>query len=385
MSGEKLPSEVENTQELTSGPKSTVTPAIALAFVIIALLGVLIAMAVRGGFMRSAPQEADLTQAKAALATLNDNINQQRLSLGLSPLAGSSEPIEDIASRLKKDAEALVALATSYQRMLTEKDGELSARSAEIIRSEKIRQSLSAENSRLQADLNRALVATSDLDLLRRDLLDAKSQRDALSAELAAARQKMLTMSDGALKDDFANLQRQLEETRRAKDFFEARVKELEAELAKAKLFASSESELLPAAVQLFRSLRKLENLPDSAISSAYSGLAVDLGANVLQTLNFATGSSALAPADSEAIRTLVNDTPDGDLLLAIGYASETGNVDSNRTLSSDRATAAAELISSIKRPGQLTQAVYLGQTDRFGSRVPERNQLVEIWRIRKK
>ena len=109
------------------------------------------------------------------------------------------------------------------------------------------------------------------------------------------------------------------------------------------------------------------------------------LGADVRKTLSFATGSSALPPADEEAIRSLVTEIPDGDLILAIGYASETGNVDSNRTLSSDRATAAAQLISSIKRPGQLTQAVYLGQTDRFSSRIPERNQLVEIWHIRKK
>jgi hypothetical protein len=30
-------------------------------------------------------------------------------------------------------------------------------------------------------------------------------------------------------------------------------------------------------------------------------------------------------------------------------------------------------------------QAVYLGQTDRFSSRVPERNQICEVWRIRRK
>jgi flagellar motor protein MotB len=59
--------------------------------------------------------------------------------------------------------------------------------------------------------------------------------------------------------------------------------------------------------------------------------------------------------------------------------------VDSNRVLSSDRATAVAQSFSANKRPGQLVQAVYLGQTDRFSSRIPERNQLVEIWRIRKK
>jgi len=83
-------------------------------------------------------------------------------------------------------------------------------------------------------------------------------------------------------------------------------------------------------------------------------------------------------------VRKLIGDIPDGDLVLAIGYASETGNVDKNRTLSSDRATAVAELYAAAKRPAQLVQAVYLGQTDRFSSKSPERNQLVEIWRIRK-
>ena len=45
-------------------------------------------------------------------------------------------------------------------------------------------------------------------------------------------------------------------------------------------------------------------------------------------------------------------------------------------------ATAVAEALNSVKHPGQQVQAVYLGQTDRFGSRTPESNQLCEIWQI---
>ncbi len=81
----------------------------------------------------------------------------------------------------------------------------------------------------------------------------------------------------------------------------------------------------------------------------------------------------------------MVSEVPDGDLVLCVGYASETGDVDNNRILSSDRATAAAQFFSNEKRPQQFVQAVYLGQTDRFSSRIPERNQIVELWRIRKK
>jgi outer membrane protein OmpA-like peptidoglycan-associated protein len=338
-------------------------------------------MVLKNGSWRSTPSDADVSALQAEANALRSEYNRERVAMGLRPVEGDSEAIEEVAGRVKKDADTLVALATSYQRMLAEKDSELTARNAEILRLERLRQSLSAEITRLQGELQRSMVNGSDNDLIRRDLADLKAQRDALAAELNEARQK----NSGVSAEDYADLKRQLEETQRAKEFFEARVQELEGDLSKAKLFASSENELLPAAVELFRSLRKLENLPDSEISSAYSSLAVALGADVLKTLNFATGSSALAAADDEAVRNLVAEIPDGDLLLAIGYASETGSVDSNRTLSSDRATAAAQLISSVKRPGQLTQAVYLGQTDRFSSRIPERNQLVEIWHIRGK
>ncbi len=375
----------EDAENIDDAKKSNLPPAVALAFVIIALLGVLIVMVLKNGSLVSSATGDDLGSLQAEVDARRSELNRQRVAMGLSPLDSNAEPIGDIANRLKKDADSLVALASRYQEMIAEKDKELSAKISELLTSEKLRQSLYAENSRLQNELNRALIGGSDADRLRLDLVDLKAQRDALSGELAALREKMKTMSGGVSSEDYAELQRRYEEARRAKDFFEARVKELQGDLSKAKLFASSENELLPAAVELFRNLRLLEGKPDSQISQEYSSLGVKLGANVLKTLNFATGSSTLSPADQEAIGGLVGEIPDGDLILAIGYASETGSEDSNRTLSSDRATAAAQLITSVKRPGQFTQAVYLGQTDRFSSRIPERNQLVEIWHIRKK
>ncbi|MGL5016673.1 MAG: hypothetical protein ACRDBP_00945 [Luteolibacter sp.] len=368
-----------------SASKSNLPPAVALAFVIIALLGVLIVMVLKNSNILKSSSTADLSALQAEANALRSEYNNQRIAMGLRPIEGTSEPIEEIAGRVKKDADSLVALAGSYQKLLSEKDNELTARNAEILRSEKLRAALTADNTRLQTDLQRALVGASDMDLLRRDLVDVKAQRDALAAELKELREKMLTMSAGVSPDDYADLQRRFEETLRAKEFFEARMKDLEGDLNKARLFARSENELLPAAVELFRSLRRLQGRSDSEIASAYSELGVNLGANVVQTLSFATGSSALTAADDAAIRALVDRIPDGDLLLAVGYASETGNVDANQTLSSDRATAAAQLITNIKRPTQLTQAVYLGQTNRFSSRIPERNQIVELWHIRKK
>ena len=391
MSDEKLPegnhNEAGSEDALAAGTtsKPSLPPAVALAFVIIALLGVLIVMVLKSGTFSSGSDDGRLSSLQADVDARRAELNRQRIAIGLSPIEGASEPIGDIAARLKKDADSLVALAERFQQMIEEKDRLLSASNLQLLDSEKIRQSLYSENNRLQSELNRALIGGADTDRLRRDLVELKAQRDALADELAAVRQKMLSMSAGASAEDYADLKRRYDETLRAKEFFEAQVNELKGSFSQAKLFASSESELLPAAVELFRNLRLLEGQPDSEIASAYSSLAVKLGADVKKTLSFATGSSVLTPADEEAIRSLVTDIPDGDLIMAIGYASETGNVDANQILSSDRATAAAQLISSIKRPGQLTQAVYLGQTDRFSSRIPERNQLVEIWHIRKK
>lgn len=366
--------------------KIPMPPTPALIFVIMALLGVLIAVVVRGVMSNpSSVSAADITHLQAEVDARRSELNRQRMALGYAPLEGTSEPIDDIATRLKADADTLVALAGRFQEMLAEKDSEITAKNAEWLRSEQLRQTLTSENSRLQAELGRALVAGSDSDRLRSDLANLKSQRDALADELNATLEKLKTTTAGVSPEDYAVLERRLEEALRARDFFEARAKQLEGDLSKAKLFASSENELLPAAVQLFRSLRELEGRPDSELTTAYSNLGVELGASVLHTLPFATGSAGLTPADEEIVRRLVSELPDGDLLLVVGYASETGNEDKNRKLSSDRATAVAELYSSLKRPTQLVQGVYLGQTDRFSSRIPERNQLCEIWRIRKK
>lgn len=365
-------------------PKLVMTPAVMLAVLIIVLLGVLIFMVLRNGMYQPTADPAEITELQAQANALRSQLNRERMALGLRPLAGGSEPMEDIAARLKKDADTMVALAGSFQSLLGEKDLELTAKSAELLRSEQLRQSLAAEATRLQGELQRALVNNSELDLLRRDLTTMKAQRDALASELDATRKELAAKGQGVSKDDMADLQRRFEETLRAKEFFEAKVKELQGDLSKAKLFANSENELLPAAVELCRKLRKLENMPEAEIATAYSSLGAQLGANVLHKFNFATGSSGLSAADQETIRNMVADIPDGDLVLAIGYASETGNVDHNRTLSSDRATAVARLYESVKRPAQLVQAVYLGQTDRFSSKTPEANQLVEIWRIRK-
>lgn len=364
---------------------ASVPPWAILAFIIIALLGAVVAVMLRNSSGARGGEDANLARIKAEYNALLGEYNKDRASVGMSPIATDSEPIEDIANRLKRDTDSLVGLASSYQNFMAEKDAELMARNAKILSGEKLRADLIEESRRLRGELQQALANGADTAGLRQALDQSKSRADALRAELDAANDRIKSMANAVSSEDFTDIKRRLDETTRAKEFFEARVKELESTGSKVKLFASSENELLPAAVELVRSLRKIENTPGSDILSVYKNFGVELGADVLRTITFATGSSTLSPADEAAIRELPAMTPEGDLLIAIGYASKTGNVTSNQTLSSERATAVAQMIESIKRPGQETQAVFLGQTDRFSSKVPERNQVVEIWQVRKK
>lgn len=355
------------------------------ALAVLALVGVLVVVNLRGRRGGGASSEAELRELKAKVSAAESKLNARRAEMGLGPVLGTGEPVEDVAARLKQDAETMVALAKTFQTAIAEKESEISAKNAEILRAEQLRKALMEESRGLREQLGKALVGGSESEALRRELEGLRPQRDALAAEVAKLKQELQAAAGGVPSAEVDDLKRQLAESRRERDFFEARMKELEAETTKARLFADSENELLPAAVQLFRSLRELEGKPDAEITAAYSGLGVSLGANVLQKFDFATGSSGLTPELSEKVKSLVSEIPDGDLMFVVGYASETGNVDANRKLSSDRATAVAELFSSVKRPGQQVQAVYLGQTDRFSSRIPERNQIVEIWRVRKK
>lgn len=375
-----------------AGKAAPLSPAIlVLGFVVMVLLGILVVQSFkqRG---TSSTDDAALAPIRAELEARRSELDRQRAELGLSPFGGSTsgETADQIAARLKKDADLLAATASQLQSMLTESNTLLSQKNADLLTSEQARQSLMNQIAKLQTDLNRALVDGSSVDLLKRQLTDVSAKRDAILAELEAARAKLADTANRPSSETLADLQRRLDEATRAKGFFETRVKELEAKVAELEsklrsqnLFAKSENELLPAAVELFRSLQKLENQPDSEISAAYSGFGVNLGANVVRKLTFPTGSSVPAPEDEVAIKSMTGALPDEGLILVVGYASETGNVDANRTLSSDRATAVAQLLDSTKLPNQKVQAVYLGQTDRFGSKFPERNQLCEIWQIR--
>ncbi len=207
--------------------KSKLSSPVALTFVILALLGVFLATWFKNGAAHRVATPAELSTLQAQANALRSEYNRERSAMGLRPIESDSESLEDIAARVKKDTDSLIALAVTYQKMLGEKDSELTAKNLEALRSENLRLGLTNENTKLQAELKRA--SAGGAELLQRDLESAKNQRDALAAELASARQKIESMATTATADDVADLKRRLEETLRAKEFFEARAKTLEA------------------------------------------------------------------------------------------------------------------------------------------------------------
>jgi len=219
--------ETEASEEVVAqAPAQGINPGIvAVAFVGIAVSGVLLMMTLKNSVLeKSSPSDDRLTALQAEV----DDLHRERDALGQAPLPGGAASSDDIAARMKNDIDSLVVLAGGAQQILADKDAALAAKNSALADSEKARIALNAEVSRLNEELRRSAGNGSDAEMLRADLATLATQRDALAAELAATKAKLETLGNGVAADDFADLKRRFDENLRAKEFFEARVKELE-------------------------------------------------------------------------------------------------------------------------------------------------------------
>lgn len=208
--------------------KALASPRALLLFAGALLLGILIAMALR-------PKPANnlfsgdpaIAAAKADLDARRNELNRQRVAHGLPPLGGSgnTEPIEDVASRIKQDVTTLIELSGRYQQLLAESDAAVAENRKALADSEKTRQMLLEENSRLMTEREKVISANASSDLQRTQLEQATKELDSLRKRLANTENRPTEAS-------FESTKRQLEEANRAKSFFENRAKELEAKLA---------------------------------------------------------------------------------------------------------------------------------------------------------
>lgn len=228
MSDDRAPSHAVISQAEEGGTLKSVVVApvknsqsiLALALVIAALFTVVLILSFHNRTVRDSSVGADVE-------TLEVGENFSGLDIDFAP-DGTEVESGVLIGRIKRDAETLAALVETYEEALAAKDHELGLKNSERAGSEAYRQTLTAEMERLKSELQAARAGGSDADLLRTELGEIKIQRDGLITDLSAARSEVEALQVLSAARNYDDLNRRFEETLRAKEFFEGRVKELE-------------------------------------------------------------------------------------------------------------------------------------------------------------
>ncbi len=142
-----------------------------------------------------------------------------------------------------------------------------------------------------------------------------------------------------------------------------------------------SSDDLGSQAKALYARLKEVKGSQNEELVQIYEKINSDLGATSQLRIKFSTGQSEVNADDQARIKVLISQAQEDSLFLAVGYADQSGNASANRALSETRAAKVAKALQGSLENGDV-QAVYLGETDRFGA--PAENRVVEIWEIKK-
>lgn len=299
-----------------------------------------------------------------------------------------------LISNIQRDAEALTQFLTASQAELSRLRGsevaqqdlyaKLGALQTDLAQARGAQAQLAGVQAQLQAanariqQLSEQLASSIDngtAQRLRDRIAGIQEERESLRQQLAQARADQAGMVDA---DQLTEFQKLIPENRRLR----AELQELRSRLDSAKNLFVTRDNLSPVASRLFSELVRLEGNDRSGLNNAYRRLEQDMDARVMETAGFATGSSALKSEHEDHIKNVIAASPEGAFFLVVGYASKSGDNQSNRELSRKRSIRTASVVNYLKRSGQKVQAVYLGETSRFG---PDNrsNQVCEVWEIR--
>ena len=311
-------------------------------------------------------------------------------TLGSPTLAGRAS---ELADRLGADAAALVGMVAELSERVVLAEDEL--RGTRALYTSALRKLGQLEQEANTANLRTAEIVALELQLAEAlALLDIEQRKsNALMAKLAASPDPATLREAQAMRDAFAAELRdakvklaedKLEKERLMADLDAAVVKLAETEIAleDTALFIDSIEVLPAAAKQLFLELSRLETVNRSELEKNYQMIREKIGARVVDTVNFATGSSKINPTKSANIQSAIASAGENSFFLVVGYASKTGNFDLNKELSSARATAVATLVDEVVKPNQMVRAVFLGQTDRFSTSNVLEDQICELWEV---
>lgn len=413
MSDDKSPE--PTTPDASSSTKTSATPTgnqnliIGLVLGAVILLLFLIVIQMNG---RSRGGSTELDELKTELSSTRQRVNEERSLLGLPPLGSASgDTIEALAIRISADSTQLAGKVSQLH-------GALANQEARLATADATRQALTKQITDLQNQLDQARLMAGDTARLQIKLNDTQTLLEASNRQLQTLREQLNTAPSQA---QIAALTKRLEDALAARDNYEAQANDLtrqlqgmvdggeldslkrklsvlepennrlryelqkiQAELDKTRLFAEKVDDLPVAAQALYVELSKLENASPAELKAEYERIGQQLRANVVDTISFQTGSSRINLDKVEEIRRTAQSKDDGSFFLVVGYASQSGNLATNKQLSSDRATTIASVVNIEKKETQGVQAVFLSQTDRFSPSELTKNQICEIWEIRK-
>lgn len=322
----------------------------------------------------------EVEDLKSRLADLKrqDLLNSTSQNLGATTSNYGVDPMK-LAEEISTEANALAGLIGDFSSTIQQKDALLqTARDTESLLQRRI-QDLQRQMNELSSSAAEAVTIRKELEALRvlhenaqRQIEELRKRPDASTLEELRRQNEDLRSRILALGD----LQQKNSE-------LEREVQRLRSLLDRSTLFVESADSLPASAQRLFRELERIEDYTPAQLADKYASIKTNLFARPLRSINFATGSSELT---SEKIGTIKNDllqTHPGAFLLVVGYASTVGDADSNRTLSSERATAVASQVNADKKGTQKVMAVFLAETNRFSKEQAALNQICEIWEIR--
>ena len=390
----------------------------ALIVVIVVLLFAMLLLTMNGQlFMaQNAGKPAnDITTLESQNAKLRAEANAERARLGLDPLPADAKDVRAMADRIQRDATSLAAMANQWQTELQEKDEALQASEKAIAGHSQNVQRLYAQITALQSKLDQqadlahqVVTLTNDLKIANNQILDTNQRLSEMqgrpSSEEAAQFRKQLTESLEARnklqlqvdklmseaqstvsKQQYDDVVAELEQLKPLSVTQRYEIQRLRALLDRARLFIESEEDLPAEAARLFAKLRTLDNTRGADLATAYKEIEATLGAKVIHRQSFETGSSQITFNRETMIKNAMGGVAGvNSFFLVVGYASKTGDPDSNRKLSAARATTAASIINLLKTPQQDVRGVYLGQTNRFSTDKPLDNQICEVWEIKR-
>lgn len=368
----------------------TVTPAsnqnliigIVLGAVVLLLLLLVISQQFESGQEKEDPEVAALKQKIKDEQEAKEKRERIELSgISVDPAA--------LVTQIKNDTDALASLITQSQA----NDAALRAARADTVRLDRLNQDLSGQLAQYRAAAQRAetlqrqldqerlaragMVDESQVKQLRSELELAKAEVTRLQGELAKQQANQAGMVDS---NTYALLKADRDQLREINRTLRDEIQRL-LEVNGANLFVTQD-DLSPRAVALYRALKKIEREDHRKRRETYATLKTTIKADVRASILFKTNSATVGREHEAELKDMAVQAPENSFFLVVGYASTSGDSQTNEELSSRRATRVASMVNYLKKSGQGVQAVYLGEGTRFG---PEDspNQVCEVWEIR--